>query len=111
MDIARVIGHVVATQKYRTLEGMKLAVLQPLDESLKEAGAPLVAVDPESRCGLGEYVYYVGGGDAALLEMDAKTGKEKWIPSDASIVGIIDHVDVDKRLKSLSGGLQKYRKD
>ncbi len=52
MDIARVIGSVVATRKYRTLTGMKLALIQPLDEELKAAGEPIVAVDLESRCGL-----------------------------------------------------------
>lgn len=104
MDMARVVGLVVATQKYRTLQGMKLAVLQPLDEALAEAGEPLIAVDPDARCGLGEYVYYVGGGDAAMLELD------KYIPSDASIVGIIDSVDIEKKYKHLPGGLQKYRK-
>ena len=104
MDMARVIGRVVATQKYRTLEGMKLAVIQPLDEELRDAGEPLIAIDPESRCGNGEYVYYVGGGDAAGLEAG------KWIPSDASIVGIFDRVEVDKKMKQLPGGFEKYRK-
>ena len=104
MDMARVIGLVVATRKYRTLEGMKLAILQPLDEDLADAGAPMIAVDREARCGLGEYVYYVGGGDAAILELG------KYIPSDASIVGIIDRVDAEKRYKTLPGGLRKYRK-
>ena len=98
------IGLVVATQKYRTLQGMKLAIVQPLDESLEEAGVPVIAVDPDSRCGLGELVYYVGGGDAAILELG------KFIPSDASIVGIIDRVDVEKIYKSLPGGLTEYRK-
>ena len=102
--MARVIGLVVATQKYRTLRGMKLAILQPLDEALADAGEPLIGVDPDARCGLGEHVYYVGGGDAAMLEQG------KYIPSDASIVGIIDRVDVDKQYKSLPGGLEKYRK-
>ncbi len=104
MDIARVIGSVVATQKYRTLVGVKLAVIQPLDEELVDSGRALIAVDIDSRCGLGEYVYYVTGGDAAQLEED------KLIPSDASIVGIVDRVDVDKAYKSLPGGLAAYRK-
>jgi ethanolamine utilization protein EutN len=104
MDLAKVIGSVVATVKYRTLEGKKLAVIQPLDESLKAVSAPLIAVDPESRCGLGEYVYYVAGGDAALLE------EGKFIPSDASIVGIVDKVDAGGEFKTVSGGLSHYRK-
>lgn len=104
MDIARVIGLVVATQKYPSLEGMKLAVIQPLNETLEDSGEPLIAVDPESRCGLDELIYYVGGGDAAQLE------KGVSIPSDASIVGIFDRVDVDAQYKTLPGGLKKYRK-
>lgn len=104
MDIARVIGSVVATQKYRTLVGMKLAIIQPLDENLVDSGQPLIAVDIDSRCGLGEYVYYVTGGDAAQLE------ENKFIPSNASIVGIIDRVDADNKYKTLPGGLTGYRK-
>ena len=104
MDIARVIGHAVATQKYPTLNGMKMAIIQPLDENLQDSGSPFIAIDPDSRCGLGEYVYYVGGGDAAQLE------KGMAIPSDASIVGIIDRVDADPQFKSLPGGFRKYRK-
>lgn len=104
MDMARVIGHVVATQKYPALEGMKLAILQPLDESLGEVGEAIIAVDPDARCGLGELVYYVGGGDAALLEQG------KPIPSDASIVGIVDRVDCEQQYKTVPGGLGKYRK-
>lgn len=104
MDIARVIGSIVATQKYRTLVGTKLAVIQPLDEQLAASGQPLIAVDIDSRCGLGEYVYFVTGGDAAQLEDD------KFIPSDASIVGIVDRVDIDTTYKSLPGGLAAYRK-
>ncbi len=110
MDIARVIGSVVATRKYRTLTGMKLALIQPLDEELQGSGEPIVAVDLESRCGLGELVFYVEGGDAALLEMDATTGKEKFIPSDASIVGIIDTLDVAREFRYQPGGFAQYRK-
>jgi len=110
MDMARVIGSVVATQKYRTLVGMKLAIIQPLDENLKERGEPLIAMDPQSRCGLGELVYYVAGGDAALLEKDEATGKDKFIPSDSSIVGIIDNLNSSPEFKTLPEGLRKYRK-
>jgi len=110
VDIARVVGSVVATRKYRTLTGMKLALIQPLDEELKGSGEPIVAVDLESRCGLGELVFFVEGGDAALLELDEATGKEKFIPSDASIVGIIDTLDADREFKTQPGGFAQYRK-
>ena len=40
-----VIGTVVSTQKLESLEGLKLLLVQPLDEKGAEAGAAIVAFD------------------------------------------------------------------
>ena len=56
MDLARVIGSVVASQKAPQLEGVKLCVIQPLDESLEPAGATLIAADATASRGTGEIV-------------------------------------------------------
>jgi len=90
MQIGRVIGTVVATQKHRAFEGAKLLLVQPiaLDESPR--GTPLLAIDS------------VGAGvhERVLLVMEGRAAGEalgrKGAPVDAAIVGVIDHVDVQE---------------
>ena len=45
MQFARVIGTLVATEKYEGLSGIKFLVVQPLTKELVPAGAPVVAAD------------------------------------------------------------------
>ena len=45
MQIARVIGTVVATQKHRKFEGAKLLLVQPLNMDDTPRGTALLAVD------------------------------------------------------------------
>ena len=88
MNLGRVIGTVVATQKYEGLEGKKFLVVQPLDHALRNAGDPIVAVDTV-RAGVGELVYFVNSREAALA-------CDPWfVPIDAAIVGIVDDVACD----------------
>src|SRR4051812_46160093 len=90
MYLGRVIGTVVATQKYEGLEGKKLLVVTPLDDALARTGADQVAVDTV-RAGHGDLVYLVGSREAALA-------LDPWFdPVDAAIVGIVD--DVNRELK------------
>lgn len=85
MNLGRVIGTVVATQKYEGLAGSKLLLVQPLDHALRKAGDYLVAVDTV-RAGYGELVYFVNSREAALA-------LDPWfVPVDAAIVGIVDEV-------------------
>ncbi|MFP4384544.1 MAG: EutN/CcmL family microcompartment protein [Spirochaetia bacterium] len=86
MDLARVMGSVTATVKYPGLEGVKLKWVQPLDESGKNVGPPLVACDA-TQSGVGDTVFLCGGREAALA-LDVT-----FVPVDASIVGIVDKVD------------------
>lgn len=92
MDIAKIIGTIVATRKVPSLEGVTLCVIQPLDANLREVGAPLIATDATSRHGVGEIVYYVASGDAVFTGLQ---GEE--IPVDAAIVGIVDSIDVPEQ--------------
>ena len=87
MDIARIIGTVVATRKVPSLEGSTLCVIQPLNERLEDAGAALVATDSTNRRGVGEIVYYVASGDAVFTGLQGED-----IPVDAAIIGIVDSV-------------------
>jgi ethanolamine utilization protein EutN len=92
MQIARVVGTVVATQKHRKFEGAKLLLVQPLGVDDKPRGAPLLAIDGVGA-GVHEKVLIVLEGRAAGEALGRKAA-----PVDAAIVGIIDHVDVDPSL-------------
>ncbi|HQH73007.1 MAG TPA: EutN/CcmL family microcompartment protein [bacterium] len=89
MNIATVIGSLWATQKHHSFNGMKFCVIQPLDQNRRPVGSPIIAVDPDNRCGRGETVFYVDGGDAATVK------ENHSMPSDATIVGIIDSMSTD----------------
>jgi len=88
MHLARVIGDVVATRKDESLVGIKLLVLQPLTPGRENAGRALVAVDAVGA-GVGEEVFFVRGREATFPFHPVEP------PVDASIVGIVDHWDVE----------------
>jgi microcompartment protein CcmK/EutM len=88
MQLARVIGKVVSTVKDANLVGAKLLVLQPLDAAGNDFGRTLVALDSVGA-GSGEHVFFVRGREAAFPFYPAEP------PTDASIVGIVDHWDVE----------------
>ena len=92
MQIARVLGTVVATQKHKKFEGAKLLLVQPLNADDTARGTALLAVDGVGA-GVHEKVLIVLEGRAAG-EALGKSGA----PVDAAIVGIIDQVDIDERL-------------
>ena len=84
MQIARVIGDIVATRKEPAFEGVKLLVIQPLASDGQDSGRPIVAVDAVGA-GVGERVFFVRGKEASFPFYPAE------VPADAGIVGIIDH--------------------
>jgi microcompartment protein CcmK/EutM len=88
MTLARVIGEVVSTVKDPNLSGAKLLVLQPLAASGEDAGRTLVALDSVGA-GVGERVFFVRGREAAFPFYPAEP------PADATIVGIVDHWDLE----------------
>jgi ethanolamine utilization protein EutN len=87
MQLARVTGTVVATVKYRGLEGIKLLIVQPLDKHGEPAGRQVVAADAVAMAGPGELVYIVGSREAA------QALPETFVPVDHAIVGIVDAVE------------------
>jgi len=88
MQIGRVIGTVVSTQKHRTFEGAKLLLVQPLNIDDTPRGSALLAVDGVGA-GVNEKVLVVLEGRAAGEALGRKAA-----PVDAAIVGIIDAVTV-----------------
>jgi ethanolamine utilization protein EutN len=87
MQLARVIGDVVATRKDENLTGIKLLLVQPLTADRQPAGRPLVAADSVGA-GVGEHVFFVRGREASFPFYPAEP------PVDAGIVGIVDHWDL-----------------
>lgn len=86
MQLARVIGAVVATVKDADLAGKKLLILAPLAPSGQpNAAASIVALDAVGA-GVGELVYFCRGREASLAwERGAPPP-----PTDAAVVGIAD---------------------
>ena len=90
MQLARVVGTVVATQKHRTFEGAKLLLVQPLTLDDTPRGTALLAVDTLGA-GVQEKVLIVMEGRAAGEALG-----RKGAPVDAAVVGIVDTVDVSE---------------
>ena len=89
MQLARVVGTVVATVKTPGLEGVRLLVIQPLDRRLQSVGDQLVAADAVHMAGPGELVYFVSAREAAQAMPDP------FVPVDHAIVGIVDAVTLE----------------
>lgn len=87
MQLARVIGTIVATRKDENLAGITLLMVQPLTADREPAGRPLVAVDAVGA-GVGEEVFFVRGKEASFPFYPVEA------PVDAGIVGIVDHWDI-----------------
>ena len=87
MQICRVVGTVVATQKNRKLEGAKLLLVQPLTLDGAPRGLALIAIDSVGA-GVGERVLVVIEGKAAGDALGRKAAAV-----DAAVIGVIDQVD------------------
>ena len=88
MQLAKVIGDVVATRKDANLSGVTLLVLQPIGADGAAVGRTLVAVDAMGA-GVGETVFFVRGKEASFPFHPTE------VPADAGVVGIVDHYDVE----------------
>ena len=95
MNLAKVLGRVVATRKEESIEGLKLLVLGAAGPDGKLTGSTVVAADAVGA-GEGEYVLYASGSSARqTVVTDGK-------PVDAVIMAIVDSWDID--------GVDRYRK-
>src|SRR4051794_37596675 len=104
MQIGRVIGTVVATQKHRRLEGAKLMLVQPLNLDDTARGNAVLAIDGVGA-GVHEKVLIVLEGRAAgeAIGVPTAAGAPRGVtlgraapPVDAAIVGIVDSVTIDE---------------
>ncbi len=87
MQLAEVIGTVVATEKAEGLSGVRFLIVQPLDRDRAPTGRPVVAADAVEMAAPGDLVYIVGSREAALAM------PEPFVPVDHAIVGIVDAVE------------------
>ena len=83
MQLARVVGTVVATRKEDSLQGIRLLVVRPLDENGKESGNAIVSADAVGA-GPDEVVLIAAGSSARQTTMTDKR------PVDSVIMAIVD---------------------
>ncbi len=88
MQICRVVGTVVATQKNRKLDGAKLLLVQPLTLDDQPRGTTMLAIDSVGA-GVGDKVLVVFEGKAAGDAL-----RRKAAAVDAAIIGIVDAMEV-----------------
>ncbi|MBU1298552.1 MAG: EutN/CcmL family microcompartment protein [Bacteroidetes bacterium] len=92
MFFAKVIGTIWATRKDPNTTGFKLQFIQPLNVHREKAGDPIIAVDTVGA-GPGETVYYTTAREATI-PLPAEMA-----PVDATIIGIVDRIDVRQDYK------------
>ncbi len=90
MKLGRVTGRVVSTKKVFEFEGIKLMLVQPVDEHLVPYGDPLVAFDT-IQSGIGELIYYETSKEAGRVLETLMN------PCDAAIVGIVDNIHLEDK--------------
>ena len=84
MQLSRVTGTVVATQKHEKLVGVKLLLVQPMSADGGNNGSALLAVDAV-QAGVGDRVLVVLEGRAAISVV-----QRRYAPVDAAVVGVVD---------------------
>ncbi|MDK2799563.1 MAG: ethanolamine utilization protein EutN [Clostridiales bacterium] len=97
MIVGKVVGNVWATRKEEALNGLKLLVIKPMDYYREVDLQTFVAVD-RVGAGIGETVLVVQGSSArkAVGKVEA--------PVDATVVGIIDEVEINNDIEGWKGG-------
>ncbi|MHB0971614.1 MAG: EutN/CcmL family microcompartment protein [Thermoanaerobaculia bacterium] len=83
MQLARVVGSVVATRKETSLQGIKMLVVRPLDENGRESGNAIISADAVGA-GPDEVVLIAAGSSARQTTVTDKR------PVDSVILAIVD---------------------
>jgi ethanolamine utilization protein EutN len=89
MTLGRVVGCVWATAKDKNLAGQRLLLVQPLTPELQATGKRIVCTDT-TGAGAGEMVYWCRGKESSFPFLPAQ------VPTDCTVVGIVDVVHVDQ---------------
>jgi microcompartment protein CcmK/EutM len=88
VQLGIVCGTLVASRKDERLEGINLLIIQPIRPDGSPVGKTLVATDAMGA-GPGEKVFWVKSKEAA------NPFEPLEVPTDATIVGIVDLVNVE----------------
>lgn len=88
MQLGRVAGTLVASQKEALMSGLKFLVVRQIDDNNEETGGYVVAVDAVGA-GPGEVVLFASGSSARQTEMTRDR------PCDAVIMAIVDSWDIE----------------
>jgi microcompartment protein CcmK/EutM len=92
MKIARVVGSTISTIKNRRIMDTKLLVCRETDVSgKKELGTSYVAIDLVDA-GIGDLVLTCHGSAARQTNITKET------PTDAVIMAVLDHLEVDGKI-------------
>ena len=92
MNVGLVIGTVVATKKEEELSGLTFLLVRGVDLDGKPTSTQVVAVDAVGA-GVGEVVLYASGSSAR----QTKVTKDR--PVDATIMAIVDAIEVDGKVR------------
>lgn len=84
MQIARVIGHAVATVKHASMQGWKLLLVQPLHESRTPDGDPFLAIDAVGA-GANDIVLISSDGASARNLVKQRASPVRWV-----VIGLCD---------------------
>ena len=82
MYTGKVVGSVVSTVKDEGLTGIKLLLVQMIEDG--KPGKVIVAADKTRQAGSDDFVYLIGSKEAGLIF------RKGMVPADAAIVGFID---------------------
>lgn len=96
MTMGKVVGTVVSTRKEDELRGLKFLLVKACDADGKPTGSTVVAVDAVG-CGVGEVVLYAAGSSARQTQVT------KDRPVDATIMAIVDQVEIEGALRYVKG--------
>ena len=89
MFLGRVVGRVWSTVKHPGLEGQRLLIVQPINPEEKPTGRRVICSD-WTGAGTGETVYWCRGKESSFSFLPSE------VPSDLSIVGIVDSIHTKK---------------
>ena len=90
MQLAEIIGTVVASRKEESLRGVKLLVLKVVDVDRTSTGSYVVAVDAVGA-GTGELVLFASGSSSRMTSLTEDR------PVDAVVMAIVDSLEIGGR--------------
>ena len=91
MKLGRIVGTVVSSTKDEKIDGLKLYVVRDLSIEMTDKTSFVIAADSVGA-GVGEVVLYASGSSARQTK--ATDGR----PVDATVMAIVDQIDVENRL-------------